>query len=332
MIRSGRRQPAVDRSLRAPNDERYALARAWSDESGGSAWEKRLVMSEQGASEDQFLGVLLGLAIGDALGRPVRGLAAEEIADRHGAVTEYIRTDPDASGSPGEITDKTEICLCIVESLTTNDGLVDPVNINARMGFLTRGPSRVYMSEAVISGVERAEEHEGQVSDDRVDAPELAVAIRGVPVGLLHGLGAYDEATIRRETAILSRLTHAGMRQADLTAQVALAVCQASRGRLSSLHGNGDDLSAVITEIVALVHAAEHFEDAVVATIGGGGETDTGGALAGAIAGARFGASGIPQGLIDGLDARIYLSMAAPWFYRTALRRAGTVIDLRVVD
>nr|MBA2247205.1 ADP-ribosylglycohydrolase family protein [Chloroflexia bacterium] len=80
------------------------------------------------------------------------------------------------------------------------------------------------------------------------------------------------------------------------------------------------------------VGAAAHFEDAVVATIARGGETDASGALAGAIAGARFGASGIPQGLIDGLDARIYLSMAAPWFYRTALRRAGTVIDLRAVE
>ena len=56
------------------------------------------------------------------------------------------------------------------------------------------------------------------------------------------------------------------------------------------------------------------------------------GAIAGAVLGARFGASGIPQDLIDSLDARIYLTLAAPWFYRTAVRLAGTVIDLRVVS
>ena len=289
-------------------------------------------MGERSASEDQFLGVLLGLAIGDALGRPLRGLSAGEIAERHGAVAEYIRTDPDASGSPGEITDKTEICLCIVESLTTNDGLIDPVNINARMTFLVRGPSRAYMSEAVIAGVERAGDHEGQVLDDREDVPELAVATRGVPIGLLHALGAYDEATIRREAATLARLTHAGAMQAELTALVALAVCNAARGKGSRVESGADELSALIADIAGLVEQARHFEDAVVATIGRGGETDTSGAVAGAVAGARFGASGIPQGLIDGLDARIYLSMAAPWFYRTALRRAGTVIDLRAVE
>lgn len=294
--------------------------------------EKGPPVSNRAATEDQFLGVLLGLAIGDALGRPVRGLSAAEIVERHGEVTEYIRIEADAAGSPGEITDKTEVSLCIVESLTTNDGLIDPVNINARMTFLVRGPSRDYMSEVVIAGVERAEAHDGQVPADREDQPELAVAVRGVPIGLLHALGAYDEATIRREAALLSRLTHAGSRQAGLTAMVALAVCRTARGDVADIEGGADELSTTVRDIIEAVRKADHFEDAVIATIGRGGDADVHGALAGAIAGARFGASGIPQNLIDGLDARIYLSMAAPWFYRTALRRAGTVIDLRAID
>jgi hypothetical protein len=33
--------------------------------------------------------------------------------------------------------------------------------------------------------------------------------------------------------------------------------------------------------------------------------------------------------MIDDLEGRIYVSLAAPWFYRTALRRAGLVLDLR---
>jgi hypothetical protein len=55
------------------------------------------------------------------------------------------------------------------------------------------------------------------------------------------------------------------------------------------------------------------------------------GAIGGGLLGIRFGASGIPQPLIDDLDARIYLSLAAPWFFRTAVMRAGTVIDLRQI-
>jgi ADP-ribosylglycohydrolase len=84
----------------------------------------------------------------------------------------------------------------------------------------------------------------------------------------------------------------------------------------------------VATAISAAMRAAT-FEDAVFAAVGTGGATDARGAIAGALAGAARGAGGIPQRLIDDLEGRIYVSLAAPWFYRTALRRSGPVIDLR---
>lgn len=89
-------------------------------------------------TENQFLGVLLGLAVGDALGMPVAGLTAGEIAARHGSVEGYLprRLADETEIAAGEITDETETTLCIVESLTTNDGLIDPSNISARLSFL----------------------------------------------------------------------------------------------------------------------------------------------------------------------------------------------------
>ena len=63
-----------------------------------------------------------------------------------------------------------------------------------------------------------------------------------------------------------------------------------------------------------------------------GGDAAALGAIAGGLAGGRFGAAGLPQRFIDDLDARIYLSMAAPWFYRTVLRRHGVVVDLHLTD
>jgi ADP-ribosyl-[dinitrogen reductase] hydrolase len=294
------------------------------------------------ATEDQFLGSLLGMAIGDALGRPLRGMTEGDIRRQYGAVTGYIRA-ADVSGDqpPGEITDKSEVVLAIVESLTTNDGLIDSVNINARLSFLVRGPSRVLMSEAVISGVQTAMDTDGLVPVDLASEPEIAVALRGVPIGLLHAVGGFDDGTLLREAAEVSRLSHGGNTQRDLTTTVARAVCAAARF--------GDDVElwdevlvtpvatpaaamSRVGEIVTNVKASHAFEDSVLDAAAKGGEADANGALAGAIAGARFGASGIPQELIDGLDARIYISLAAPWFFRTALRRAGTVIDLRLIE
>ncbi len=289
------------------------------------------------AREDQFLGALLGLAIGDALGRPVRGMTADEIAGAHGVVTSYISTETTDDGRPlqGEISDKSEIVLCMVESLTTNNGMFDPVNINARLGFLAAGPSREWMSAATLEGIELGAGRDGLVPDDRESEPELAVAVRGVPVGLLHSVGGFDEETLFAESSIASQLSHSGWRQAQLTSDVARTVAVATRSRESrNLPVVADEFSErnQLRRIVDCVQYNATFGAAVSAAVGLGGETDTAGSIAGAIAGAKLGASGIPQDLIDGLDARIYLTLAAPWFYRTAVRRAGTVIDLRMVQ
>ncbi len=287
--------------------------------------------------EEQFLGALLGLAIGDALGRPLRGLTASQIAERHGAVRAYLPVADAQEGQPlqGEISDKSEIALCLVESLTTNDGLLDPVNINARLGFLIAGPSKQWMSEAMVTGIQLAADHDGLVPESYQPEPELAVAVRGVPVGLMHAVGGYDERALELEAATASRLSHAGSAQSSLTAEIAKAINRAGRSREVApiaIEADASPERRILADIVDVVRGAETFDAAASRAIALGGLTDSNGAVAGAIAGARFGASGIPQQLIDGLDARIYLTLAAPWFYRTAARRAGTVIDLRVIE
>jgi ADP-ribosylglycohydrolase len=95
----------------------------------------------------------------------------------------------------------------------------------------------------------------------------------------------------------------------------------------------GTRIPAIEAIPAALVVAAKEpvFEDAVFAAVNAGGATDTIGALTGALAGAANGASGIPQQLIDGLEGRIYVSLAAPWFHKAARQHAGQLIDLRPV-
>ncbi|MGB3305610.1 MAG: ADP-ribosylglycohydrolase family protein [Thermomicrobiales bacterium] len=294
------------------------------------------------ATEDQFLGALLGLAVGDALGRPVIGMTADEIAERYGRITHYVAdadadADAEEGAATGVITDETEVTLCIVESLTTNDGLIDPENIHARLGFLVRGDTRNWIPESVLAGIEAAEEYDGLVPVANGDEVDLSVAVRGVPIGLLHAIGAQDDAVMREEAGTISRLSHGSAAQQTLTFAVAKATCAAATGGEDPLLSLRAELDATATgkalaHIIEVALAAPVFEDAVFAIVNEGGAADTTGALAGAIAGARFGASGIPQRLIDELDARIYLSLAAPWFFRTALRRAGTVIDLRIAE
>ena len=318
--------------------------------------------------EDRFLGALLGMAIGDALGRPLVGLDSDELAARFGDVDSYLMTEaPSAPGAnAGEFTDETEVVLCIVESMTTNNGEVDPDNIGARLQYLAKGDSRKWLSEATLDALARAAETDVYQVGLNDDGPATGdVAARGVPIGLLAAVGPFDAVWLRRASEAVTRLTHGSPAAIAATTAVAYAVNLGARGRSPSGWAGetasfleGGEMSEVLQELpgsasgaavsdlltrvgtgpavresvaaafVAAANAAS-FDAAVLDAVQAGGAADTVGAISGALAGARFGASGIPQRLIDDLEGRIYVSLAAPWFYRAALHRSGLAVDLR---
>ncbi|MDP9470128.1 MAG: ADP-ribosylglycohydrolase family protein [Chloroflexota bacterium] len=322
------------------------------------------------ATEDKFLGCLLGLAIGDALGMPVEGWSRERIVETFGRLDGYHpRVFPDgAEIKAGEFTDESEFALSIVESLTTNRGALDPDNIGARLLFLLRGESRRWMSADTLATLAEAEtsRHFTVALDE--DGPATGdVATRGVPIGLLYAVGRFDDAGLRYDAERVTRLTHGSPAAIAGTTAVAYGVNLAVRGDLPpdrwaeetahflgggeladalarvgelradatpvgqaiSALGNGNPARESVAAGFYAAMTAEVFEDAVFAAINAGGDTDTIGAIAGALAGAAHGASGISQPLIDDLEGRIYVSLAAPWYYRTALQKAGLIIDLR---
>jgi ADP-ribosylglycohydrolase len=307
------------------------------------------------ANQDRFLGAILGMAIGDAFGMPVAGWSATTIADWYGAVTNYLpRTFSDGEEvSPGEISDETEIALCIIESVTAAQGQIDVENIGVRMSYLARSPSRRWLSDETAAALDgRSEVHEYQfplVDDEHVSADVLA---RGIPIGLMHSMGAFDEAALRTDASLVTRITHGSPLALTLVEAVARAVALAARGpteldqldlsvaeRLpagqvhAALAGSSDGAQSeptqVLTSALDIVGAATSFEDALEQAVAMGGATDARSSLVGALYGGHHGSAAIPQRLIDDLEARIYVSLAVPWFYRTVARLRGRAIDLR---
>lgn len=323
------------------------------------------------ATENTFLGALLGMAIGDAVGAPLIGLSSEEIVERFGSVTSYLPlTDPESGETHrGEFTDESEIALCLVESMTANGGRIDPETAGMRMVHLALGASRHWLQPATASALDRASEtleFTLPLSDDRRPATG-DVAARGVPIGLMHAVGRFDPARLHADALMAAQLTDGSPAAAEAVAGVAYLTRLAATGspprgfagetakflgtgllaesleRLDTmldgasmaeiLAAFGSDIvaDAVIPTAVAATVLGTRFEDAVFTAVQAGGATDTRGALTGALAGASGGAAGIPQGLIDGLEGRIYVSLAAPWFHKAARQRAGQLLDLRPV-
>jgi ADP-ribosylglycohydrolase len=84
-------------------------------------------------------GVLLGLACGDALGRPVEFRLPSGIEAEHGRVTEMLGNGAHRQPA-GTVTDDTEMALCIARSLVERGGF-DPGDIADRfVGWYESGP------------------------------------------------------------------------------------------------------------------------------------------------------------------------------------------------
>lgn len=72
----------------------------------------------------------------------------------------------------------------------------------------------------------------------------------------------------------------------------------------------------------------DDFSAAVLTAVNAGGDTDTIAAMTGALVGAHIGARALPSEFVDGLEARMYILVAAPGLYRMAQRRAGMFLKV----
>lgn len=284
---------------------------------------------------DAVAGTLLGLACGDALGRPVEFLTADQIRDRYGHVTDLLGYG--THGQPaGTVTDDTDLALCIARSLVETGGF-DPTDIADRfVAWFDAGPFDVgLMTADALGTIRRGTPPEQAGSDVHAARPEGSNAGNGSVMRCApHALAFDDDPTglvevSRRSSAV----THADDRCtwgcAVLNLAIADLVAGGSTPLATALDRVGDDVPQELRDALepipddvdpddltpsgyvidtlrlALYQAltADSAEAAIVETVNRGGDADTTGAVAGAVAGARFGASSLPSRWLDEISA-----------------------------
>ncbi|MEX1157989.1 MAG: ADP-ribosylglycohydrolase family protein [Thermomicrobiales bacterium] len=319
---------------------------------------------------DRFLGCLLGMAIGDALGMP---------AIARTAATPITGYEPllDADGGErvqaGQFTSHTELALCLVETLVSANGFIDPETAGYRFVQVLRSEHGHLLDETSRAAIERAEAtgdyQSGLASDGSI---EPGPAARIAPIGLVHSLGQVNAEMFVREVLRATLITHAApdavngalalawaihlVVQRDVPPEMIASevlafideddtartlriaaealVIRASAERDEAILariGPGNTLAEAVARALYLfgIHA-DSFERAVLAAANSGRNGAAVGAMAGAMAGARIGAQALPSSLVEGLEGRMYILMAAPALFRTAQRRAGLFLPLHV--
>lgn len=285
-------------------------------------------------------GSILGTAFGDALGRPVEGMTAEEILTHHGRIVDYLPVDDEV----GRYSDDTQLTLATLVSLVKQEGL-DPEDC-ARCCAEAYDPDRGYGRSAseVFLSLRRGVDYR---QTGTLLFPEGSfgngAAMRIAPVGLMYGHLPVERLRQVVFEAVLS--THVHAEAIDGAVSIAFFI-----GRLSRLHKDGavdieqlfiqlsgltkdetmrakidlawsllradiDDSIAIEqigngvrsseSVVLALFLASRYLDDvetALIKAVHCGGDTDTIAAMVGALVGARNGDRFFPDRWHKGLE------------------------------
>jgi ADP-ribosyl-[dinitrogen reductase] hydrolase len=262
---------------------------------------------------DRARGCLLGLAVGEALGRPLEALPPER-------ATAALAAEPRLAAGG----DQAQMAALLAESLLAQ-GRLDPADLSHRLVGWVRGGARdvgrvaaraLYLQSQGEPWADAARVAWEQTHPRGATAEALA---RAAPLALL---AAADERALARDALAASAVTHFDPRCRWSAAALALLLARLWRGAGQGLPGAvlglvGERhvlraLEAVPTlmpahlvvrnEAILVLQAAtwcalneDDFAAALRRAVGLGGPTPLLGAACGALAGARFGAEAIPD-------------------------------------
>lgn len=244
--------------------------------------------------KDKIKGAVYGFIIGDAMGATVEFMTEGEIGMRYGQLR-TIKGGGWLNLKPGEVTDDTQMTLCVMDALMKS---TDPSDFGK------------YCVENFIDWFDSKPKDVGGA---------CARAIKGMKAGII---GNTDEeargngALMRAMPCALIMRTDLNVIQSNLTHNTAKEVIE-YHDILSGLI-YGKELKLFLPELSeptgyvvntwgnALYHLlhAESFGGGMIKAVNHGGDADTIAAITGSLLGARFGYDGIPQTWIKKLDKK----------------------------
>lgn len=264
--------------------------------------------------------VFLGLAVGDALGATAEFMTPSEIRAKFGVHRKIV-----GGGwlhlKPGQVTDDTEMSLCIARALA-RVGEWDLKGIADNLGTWLKGRPRD-VGDTCRSGIR------GYMLQGRLEVPYSewhagnGAVMRMAPVALFT-LG--DDSLLARTAKEQARLTHNHPLSDAACIAVGRMIHRALLGasredledaavELARRHPSfeyrdykGNATGYVADTLRTVLHsffATDGFEECLVETVNRGGDADTTGAIAGMIAGAWYGLDAIPRAWLKALDAPV---------------------------
>lgn len=305
---------------------------------------------------DRFKASLLGHAVGDCFGATAEFMSPEEIQKEHGVLRDIV-----GGGwlelEPGQVTDDTEMMLCVARSLVEKkchdykdmaDRLADwydsdPIDIGStcRAGIHRYIKKRINKDFNAERGVSPSHDHAGNGGLIRVLPfalffwPARAKVFRFFEphVHLTHNNELSDEACRIYLNLIYTLIRK--RRDRDELKQVFNDFCSGGRQFFwHPINYPGKSGGYVLETMQTVLHCfftTTSFEEAMIKCVNLGGDADSNGAVLGGLAGACYGMEGIPKRWLDTLDPSVSKECQLLACKLWLASRAGSNVDKELV-
>jgi ADP-ribosyl-[dinitrogen reductase] hydrolase len=273
---------------------------------------------------DRARGLLVGLALGDALGAPVEFETPESIAGRREEIFSLPGGGP-FGWAPGEFTDDTQMALVLARHLCERDGSIDQQELARQFALWAADAADVgVQTRTVLTAVSHGQTWSDATRALPPNAEGNGSLMRVAPVALAARSAEETSALAQQQ----SEITHPSASCVDACRVFARLLWRTVEGEVLDLPALSETstMDAVrraiaraeestpppmsgwvlhtLTGALWAVRGAASFEDAVWRAVSLGQDADTVGAVAGALAGALSGSSAIPQKLSGRLRSR----------------------------
>lgn len=256
---------------------------------------------------DKIAGAIYGFAIGDAMGATTEFMSDKQIKKKFGKVTDII-----GGGwlnlKAGEITDDTQMTMCVMNALMNTLDKDDP------LGYLFMKECRKGFIDWYKSG---PKDVGGQCSKaiNYMMLGKLGASYDDMALGNGSLMRAMPCALLNKPllNELQGRMTHNNYKCVQVIQDYSRLIQKYLNGNLytgnikSILEPSGYFWNTYNNSVYW--SCRESFEDAILGAVNHGGDADTIAAITGSLAGARFGFNSIPKRWIEQLnpDVKIFL-------------------------
>lgn len=265
---------------------------------------------------DRVVGSLLCFSVADSLGCTVEFMKPEDIRQQYGVFRDiegggWLKLDP------GEVTDDTQMTLCVAQSLIACQDFNLPDIANRFVDWYNTDPPDI--GSTCRAGIHSFIKTGNTEAPYDIHGAGNGGVMRSLPLILLY---ANDRNKMLKTVVAQSRLTHNNKISDEgcccYSDVVAAALKGADKDDLRKIveqyplfaadKFDGKSDAYIVDTLRTVFHyffATESCEECIVATVNNGQDADTTGALAGGLAGAFYGKGAIPARWLDELDPSV---------------------------